>query len=137
MPIADSERFRVVECADLEGTFAARITSPRPEALTTAVISVRTGERQCAARVDTVSAGPQNQIGLDPQLHAYLAAGSSRILAEVFPCALAPCRTIELQVSEGVAGQPTREAWLRSRLTNKPLAEGLEIRLYGVLSGEA
>jgi transitional endoplasmic reticulum ATPase len=137
MPIADSERFRVFECPDLEGTFAARITSLRPEVWTTGLINVRYGERQCPARIDAVLAGAQNQIELDPQLHSYLAAGSSRILAEVFPCALAPCRTIELQVPEGVAGQPTREAWLRSRLTSKPLAEGLEIRLYGVLSGEA
>ena len=134
---AELENFRVFECPDLEGTFAARITSSHPEALTTAAISVRSGNRQCAARVGTVSRGPQNEIRLDPQLHSYLGAGSSGILATVLPCDLAPCRTIELQVPEGVAGQPIREKWLHSRLVGKPLTAGLEIRLYGILSGEA
>ena len=134
--IAELESFCVVESSDLEGTFGANIVSPNPEAFTDTV-SVHVGERQCAARVNKVSAGPQNQIALDPQLYAFLAAGSARILAKVLPCGLVPCRTIELQVPEGVAGQPTREAWLRSRLTSKPLTEGVEIRLYGVISGEA
>jgi transitional endoplasmic reticulum ATPase len=133
----ESERFRLIEEPTLEGTFRVVIRAPQPVVLRERTIILRHGKKRCAVLIDVIEGGPNRHILLDGQLKTYLAGSASSPVVTFTPCKLNPARSAELHVAARVAGQADHEAWIKRRLLGKPLSEGLEFKLYSLLSGDA
>ncbi len=133
----EHQTFRLCEDSRLDGTFKAVICDSRPLGLGESTIIVCHGGKKCAVSIDGVEQASESQILIDGQLKTYLAGSTSSANATFTPHKLKPARSAELHVAARAAGQVDQEEWIRKRLSGKPLSEGLELKLYRLLAGDA
>ena len=121
----------------LEGTFKAIVRLPKPMALAAGTIILHHQDKHCAALIDAIEGNPEPEILIDGQLKTYLAGSAKSPMATFSFNTLEPARSVELHVTARAVDQPDDEAWIKNRLSARPLSEGLELKLYGLLAGEA
>lgn len=134
---AEGEPFRLIEAPQLEGTFRAIIRAPQPLVLSEHAVILHHGKKHCAVLIDAIEGGSERQVLIDGQLKTYLAGSASSPTVTFTPHKLEPARSAELHIAARFAGRAEHEAWIRNRLSGKPLSEGLEFKLYTLLGGDA